>query len=86
MDDHFRVYLTRYRVLRANQDARSEEVMETAYHLMRERATHINDESLQRSFLESELANRRILEPFGQGRAEQPLSRPVQITRAMIAC
>ncbi len=57
----FRVYLTCYRVLKANRDARAQAILATAYHLLNERATHINDEAARRSFLENLVAHREIL-------------------------
>ena len=48
----FRIHLTCYRVLRANQDPRAEEILTTAHRLLNERAAAIEDETLRRSFLE----------------------------------
>jgi tetratricopeptide (TPR) repeat protein len=57
----FRVYLTCYRVLRANQAPRAQAVLNTAYNLLQERAAKISDEELRRSFLENVAAHREIL-------------------------
>jgi class 3 adenylate cyclase/tetratricopeptide (TPR) repeat protein len=48
----FRIRLTCYRVLRANDDPRAGEVLRTAYELLQERAAGIEDEHLRGSFLE----------------------------------
>jgi hypothetical protein len=50
--DPFRIRLTCYQVLRANDDDRAEEVLRTAHQLLQERAARIEDERLRRSFLE----------------------------------
>jgi hypothetical protein len=62
----FRVRLTCYRVLRANQDPRAEAVLNTAYHLLQEQAAKIADEELRRSFLENVAAHREILSEFAK--------------------
>ncbi len=48
-----RVYLTCYRVLRANRDPRATTVLGTAYTLLQEEAAKIEDEALRESFLEN---------------------------------
>jgi tetratricopeptide (TPR) repeat protein len=55
-----RVYLTCYRVLQANQDARAASVLLSAYTLLQERASKISDEELRRSYLENIAAHREI--------------------------
>jgi predicted ATPase len=60
----FRVYLTCYRVLEAGGDARAGEVLATAYDLLQERASKIEDEAMQRSFLENVDAHRKIIEAW----------------------
>lgn len=67
-DDPFRIYLTCYRVLHANQDPRAQTVLHTAYHLLQERAARITDEELRRSFLENVPAHREIGREFARGR------------------
>ncbi len=61
-DEPLRIYLTCYRVLRANQDPRAQEILTIAYRLLQERAAKISDEKLRRSFLESVAAHREIVE------------------------
>jgi predicted ATPase/class 3 adenylate cyclase len=57
----FRVYLTCYRVLEADGDARAGEVLATAYDLLQERAAKIEDEEMRRSFLENVDAHRELV-------------------------
>ncbi|MFQ5343046.1 MAG: tetratricopeptide repeat protein [Anaerolineae bacterium] len=59
--DPLQVYLTCYRVLCANQDARAEEVLETAHAVLQEQASKIDDSRLRRSFLENVPAHREIV-------------------------
>jgi hypothetical protein len=61
-DGSFRVYLTCYRVLRANQDPRAQEILSTAHRLLQEQAAKISDEEMRRSFLENVAAHREIVE------------------------
>ena len=56
----FQVYLTCYRVLKANQDPRAQEILATAYGLLQERASKITDEEMRHSFLENVAAHREI--------------------------
>jgi len=66
-----RVYLTSYRVLRATDDARAEDILEEGYHYLQERAAKISDEEERRSFLENVAANREIVEAWaGRRRTE----------------
>ena len=60
----FRIYLTCYQVLQAVDDPRAEEILETAYEMLQERAAKIEDESLQRSFLENVPINREIIAEY----------------------
>jgi len=60
-EEPFRVYLTSYRVLRANQDPRAEDILNTAYRLLQERAAKISDTGGRRSFLENVGAHREIV-------------------------
>ena len=62
----FRVYLTCYRVLRANQDPRAAEVLAAAYRQLQERAAALEDERLRQSFLENVPANKALLQAFAQ--------------------
>jgi predicted ATPase len=59
--DPFWVYLTCVRVLRANQDPRADEVLGQAYQRLRARAAKIEDQDLQRSYVENVPANREIV-------------------------
>lgn len=63
-DEPFRVYLTCYRVLQANQDARAQDVLHTAHTLLQERAAQIDDATMRRLFLESVAAHREIVRDF----------------------
>jgi predicted ATPase/class 3 adenylate cyclase/DNA-binding SARP family transcriptional activator len=63
-DEPFRVYLTCYRVLRANDDPRTRQILDAAYRLLQERANNIDDEELCRSFLENVPAHREIVEAW----------------------
>jgi len=60
----FRVYLTCYRVLRANGDTRADDILERAHSLLQERAARINDEAERRSFLENVAAHREIASEY----------------------
>lgn len=59
-DEPLRVYLTGYQVLRANGDPRADEILTTAYHILRERAARIYPEKLRNSFLENVATHRDI--------------------------
>ncbi|MFQ5344187.1 MAG: tetratricopeptide repeat protein, partial [Anaerolineae bacterium] len=65
--DPFQVYLTCYRVLRADGDPRAQEVLTTAYNLLQERAAKIGDEDLRRSFLENVASHREIVREAANG-------------------
>jgi tetratricopeptide (TPR) repeat protein len=65
-EEPFRVYLTCYCVLCANQDPRAQTVLDTAYNLLQEWAASINDEELRRSFLENAPAHREIVREFAK--------------------
>ena len=60
-DEPLRVYLTCYRVLRANDTPRAGEVLAAAYHLLQERAATIEDADLRCSYLENVAAHREIV-------------------------
>jgi tetratricopeptide (TPR) repeat protein len=53
LDEPFNVYLTCYRVLKANHDARAGHVLQTAHDILQAYADRITDESLRRSFLDN---------------------------------
>jgi hypothetical protein len=63
-DEPFRVYLTCYRVLRANQDPRAQVLLATAHNLLQGQAAQIEDEGMRRSFLENVLTHREIVREF----------------------
>ena len=65
-DEPFRIYLTCYRVLVANQDPRASVIMNIAYDLLQERAGKITDTELRRSFLENVAAHREILTAWSE--------------------
>jgi hypothetical protein len=67
-DDPFRVYLTCYQVLRANDDPRAGHVLDTAYRLLQMRAGNIDDEQIRRSFLNNVPAHREILAKWAEER------------------
>lgn len=60
----FRVYLTCYRVLKANDDARAAQVLTTAYELLQQHAARIGDEAARRGFLEKVGPHREIVREF----------------------
>jgi tetratricopeptide (TPR) repeat protein len=60
-DEPFRIYVTCYRVLCAQDDPRAEEVLDAGYHLLQERASKIDDEALRRSYLENVPYHREIV-------------------------
>jgi tetratricopeptide (TPR) repeat protein len=62
----FRIYLTCYHLLLAGHDPRADTVLATAHRLLQERAAKIEDDRLQRSFLENIAAHREIVAEFQQ--------------------
>jgi hypothetical protein len=60
-DEPLRIYLTCYRILKANADPRAEEVLAEAHNLLQERAAKITDKELRRSFLENVAAHRELV-------------------------
>ena len=60
-EEPFRVYLTCYRVLCANQDPRAKTILNTAHCLLQEQAAKISDEETRCSFLENVAAHREIV-------------------------
>jgi hypothetical protein len=67
-EEPFRVYLTCYRFLDANQDPRAQETLSTAYNLLQEQASRIEDEEMRRLLLENVPAHREILSEVAKGR------------------
>jgi tetratricopeptide (TPR) repeat protein len=64
VDDPYGVYLTCYHVLRANEDARGEQILATAYNLLQENAAMLTDSESRKSFLENVRVNREITEAY----------------------
>lgn len=60
----FRVYLTCYQVLQANQDPRAGDLLDTCHHLLQERAARLEDNTLHHLFLNEVAAHREIQEAF----------------------
>ncbi len=60
-EDLFRVYMTCYQVLKANQDSRAQNFLNTAYQHLQKQAIKIKDEMLRRSFLENVTIHREIV-------------------------
>ena len=56
-----RVYLICARVLRANNKPRAQDIVNTAYRLLQERAARISDEKFRRSFLDDVAVHRELL-------------------------
>ena len=65
------IYLTCYRVLKANDDPHAQEILNTAHHLLHEQAAKINDEEMRRSFLENVAAHREIIAAF-ESQSDKP--------------
>jgi tetratricopeptide (TPR) repeat protein/biotin operon repressor len=61
IEEPFRVYLTCYRVLRATESPRADEILKIVCHALQERMTRITDHQMQRSFLENVACNREIM-------------------------
>jgi tetratricopeptide (TPR) repeat protein len=74
-NEPLRIYLTCYRVLRANGDPRAEEVLAEAHNLLQERAAKITDEELRRSFLENVSAHRELVSEW-QAAGHDDATRP----------
>jgi predicted ATPase/class 3 adenylate cyclase len=60
-EEPLRVYLTCYRVLRANGDPRARSILDAAHSLLQEWVAKIEDQALRRSFLENVAAHREII-------------------------
>ncbi len=59
--DIIRNYLTCYRVLQANRDARASSILTTAYRLLEEQARTIGDDELQKMFYENVPFHRELV-------------------------
>jgi len=66
----FNIWLTCYRVLAANKDARAHDILATAYQQVQERAAKINDDVLRQSFLENVQSHAEIVAAFKQAFAD----------------
>jgi len=64
MFDPFRVLLTCYQVLKANDDKRVDAILTEAYNLLQTRAANISDEQLRSCFLNNVAVNREIVEEY----------------------
>ena len=64
--DPCRIFWICYRVLRASQDPRAQKILTTAYNLLQERATRIEDEELRHSYLENVACHQTITSAFEQ--------------------
>jgi len=64
LGEPLRVYLTCYRVLKANGDTRADDILEQGYRFLQERAAKISDEGERRSYLENVAANRELLQEY----------------------
>lgn len=60
-DEPFRVYLTCYKTLKANQDPRAFSLLKTAYETLQEQAMKITDQALRTSFLNDVAVNRELI-------------------------
>ena len=69
-EEPFRVYLTCYRVLCANQDPRAKTILNTAHCLLQEQAAKISDEETRCSFLENVAAHREIVNEWRKESSE----------------
>lgn len=63
-EEPLRVYLTCFRVLEANKDPRAEDVLRKSYAILDKRASMIEEQDLQKTFLESVVVNREISQAF----------------------
>ena len=65
-EDRFRVLLTCYEVLYANEDGRAGGVLSDAYDLLQSLALDISDDKLRQSFLERVPSHREIVRLWDQ--------------------
>jgi tetratricopeptide (TPR) repeat protein len=63
-EEPFRIYLTCYRVLQADQDPRAETILAISYQQLQERAAKITDDETRVSFLKNVAAHREIVTEF----------------------
>ena len=64
-DEPFGIYLTCYRVLKANQDPRGPELLKQAHQRLLDRAAKISDDSARHRYLENVAAHREIVKAWG---------------------
>jgi hypothetical protein len=64
----FRILLTCYQVLKANDDQRADAILTDAYNLLQARAANINDVHLRGCFLNNVAVNREIVEAYEKDR------------------
>jgi predicted ATPase/DNA-binding SARP family transcriptional activator/Tfp pilus assembly protein PilF len=65
-DEPQRIYLTCYRVLRAQEDTRADIILEAAYRSLQAQAATIDDPAMRRSLLESVAAHRDVVLAWAQ--------------------
>ncbi len=63
-EDPFQVYLTCYHILQAHQDDRATAMLRTAYATLQTVATHIDNDSTRRTFLENVPTHREIVNQY----------------------
>lgn len=74
----FRIYLTCFQVLEACRDPRAESILASAYEKLNKIRSNIDDEALERSFMENVAANREINAVFQEMRSRR-LGSMVQV-------
>jgi tetratricopeptide (TPR) repeat protein len=67
-EEPFRILLTSYKVLKANDDLRTEAILKDAYNLLQTRAANISDEHLRHCFLNNVAVNLEIVETYEKNR------------------
>jgi DNA-binding SARP family transcriptional activator/Tfp pilus assembly protein PilF len=75
-DEPIRIYLICYQALHANQDPRSDAILETAHRFLQEVAARIEDEALRRSYLENVPAHRELIAVYREQHATQTITLP----------
>lgn len=63
-EEPFRILLTCYQVLKANNDPRADVILSDTYNLLKTRAANISDEYLRGCFLNNVAVNREIVEAY----------------------
>lgn len=81
-NEPMRVYLTCYQVLEACHDPRASNILNYAYAELSKQKAHIQDEALERSFVENVAANRELLAAYQACQDQQvQVSLPIIGTR-----